>query len=59
MITYAKLNGNGEVLDTNGLRNGVTAGDTGKVDVARLDDTLLTLGGLENLLGETRTVSIL
>jgi len=50
--TYTKLNGHGEVLGTGGLGNGVSTLYTGKVDKARLDDTLLALGGLDDLLSE-------
>jgi hypothetical protein len=51
--TYAKLNGDGEEVDTSLLSNLLTAGNTGKVDVAGLDKALLALDGLENLLGES------
>ena len=52
---YSKLDGNGEEVDTGLLRNLLAAGDAGQVDVARLDQTLLALEGLEDLLGKART----
>jgi hypothetical protein len=50
--TYAKLDGDGEELGASGLGDGITALNTGKVDEAGLDNTLLALGGLDDLLGE-------
>ena len=50
--TYTKLNGNREEVKTGGLGNGISALDTREVDVAGLDNTLLALGGLDDLLGE-------
>jgi hypothetical protein len=50
--TYTKLDGNREELGTSGLGDGVTALNTRKIDEAGLDNALLTLGGLDNLLGE-------
>jgi hypothetical protein len=47
-----KLNGHREVLSAGGLGDGITTLDTWKVDVAGLDDALLTLGGLDDLLGK-------
>lgn len=52
-MTYAKLNGGGEEVNTGGLSNGVTAGNTGQVDESRLNNTLGALGGLDNSLGKT------
>lgn len=51
--TYAKLNGGGEELNASGLDDLLTTGDTGQEDVGRLDNALLTLGGLDHSLGET------
>lgn len=53
--TYAKLNGNGEEVNTSLLSNLLTTGDTGEVDVAGLDKALGALGGLEELLSEAVT----
>lgn len=53
--TYAKLDGNGEEVDTGLLGNLLAAGNAGEVDVARLNKTLLALKGLEDLLGESIT----
>ena len=50
--TYAELDGNREEVDTSLLGNGLTSGDTGEVDVAGLNEALLTLDGAENLLSE-------
>lgn len=55
--TGAKLDGDGEELSASGLSNGVTALDTGKVDKTGLDETLLALGGPDNLVGESADVS--
>ena len=50
--TYTKLNGDGEEVKTSGLGDGISTLDTREVDVAGLDNTLLALGGLDDLLGE-------
>jgi hypothetical protein len=47
-----KLNGDREEVDANLLGNGLAAGNAGEVDVAGLDETLLTLGSPQDLLGE-------
>ena len=52
MFTYTKLNGYGEEIGAGSLGDGISALYTWKVDEARLDDTLLALGGLDNLLGK-------
>ncbi len=51
--TYAKLDGNGEEVDAGLLGDLSTAGDTGEVDIAGLDEALGTLDCLEQLLGES------
>lgn len=51
--TYAKLNGGGEEVNTGRLGDLLATGDTGQVDVGRLNDALLALGGLDHSLGET------
>lgn len=51
--TYAKLNGNGEEVGACLLGDGLTTRDTGQVDVAGLDKTLLALGRTEDLLSES------
>lgn len=50
--TYAELNGGGEEVNTSGLGDLVTTGNTGQVDEGRLDNALLALGGLDHSLGE-------
>jgi hypothetical protein len=50
--TYTKLNGDGEEVKTSGLGDGISTLNTREVDVAGLDNTLLALGGLDDLLGE-------
>lgn len=54
--TYAKLNGDGEEVDTGLLGDLLTTGDTGQVDVAGLDEALGTLDGLQQLLSEAGVV---
>lgn len=51
--TYAELNGDGEEVDTSLLGNLLTAGDTGKVDVAGLNEALGTSSSLQELLSES------
>jgi hypothetical protein len=53
----AKLDGHREEVRAGGLGDSVTALDTGEVDEAGLDDALLALGGLDDLLGESTSVS--
>lgn len=52
-VTYTKLNWYREELGSSSLSNRVTTRDTGEVDVARLDNALLALGGLDDLFGES------
>jgi len=54
-ITYAKLDGSREELDTGGLDDLITASHTGQVNESGLDDVLLALGGLDNSLGESNS----
>ncbi len=57
-LSYAKLNGDGEEVDT-GLRlDLLTAGDTREVDIAGLNKALSTLGSLEQLLGKPTKVML-
>jgi hypothetical protein len=56
--TYAKLNRNRKKVNTSGLSNSLTTGDTGEIDEAGLDDALLTLGGPQELLGESMSRQI-
>ena len=57
---YAKLDGDGEELNTRGLGNLITARYTGQVDVAGLDEVLLASSSLEHLLREAvENVSLL
>jgi hypothetical protein len=58
MVAYSKLDGDGEEVDASLLRNLLAAGDTGQVDVARLDQTLLALEGLEDLLSKARDILV-
>lgn len=51
--THAKLDGDGEEVAASLLGDLGTTGNAGKVDKARLDETLGTLDGLEQLLGES------
>jgi hypothetical protein len=51
--THAELNGNGEEVSAGLLGDSLTSGNTGKVDVAGLDEAGLALGGTEDLLGES------
>lgn len=48
----AKLDRDGEEVEAGLLGNGITTGDTRKVDEGRLDDASLALVSLEELLGE-------
>ena len=52
---YAKLDGGGEELNTSGLGNLLAARYTRQVDVAGLDETLLTGDSLQHLLREAIT----
>lgn len=52
-FTYAKLDGNGEEVGSSSLSDGITTGDTGKINEAGLNNTLLSLGSLDHLLGES------
>ena len=54
--TYAKLNGNGEEIGASLLGNGITAGNTGEVDVAGLDEALFALNSTDDLFSEARNV---
>lgn len=56
-MTYAKLDGGREELNTGLLSNGITASHTGQVNEGRLNDALLTLGSLDDGLGESTIVS--
>ena len=56
-MTYAELYGNREEIGASLLGNGITAGDTGKVDVAGLDEASFALDGADNLFGEAVCVS--
>jgi hypothetical protein len=49
---YTKLNRYREEVKTSSLGDGISALNARKVDVAGLYDTLLALGGLDDLLGE-------
>lgn len=51
--TYTELNGDGEEVDTSLLGNLLTAGDTGEVDVAGLNEALGTSSSLQELLSES------
>jgi hypothetical protein len=53
-LTYSKLNRDREEVDAGSLGDGLTAGNTRQVDVARLNKALLALGSAENLLGESK-----
>ena len=53
-ITHAKLNGDGEEVDTGLLADLLAARNAGEVDVAGLDEALDARGGLEDLLGEPK-----
>jgi hypothetical protein len=53
MNTYTELHGGGEELNTGGLGNLITTGNTGQVDESRLNNTLLALGGLDDGLGKS------
>ena len=48
----AELDRNGEVVEASLLGDGITTGDTRKVDESRLDNASLALVSLEELLGE-------
>lgn len=52
--TYAELNGNREEVQASRLGNGVSSRDTREIDVAGLNEALLTLDGSEDLLGKAR-----
>lgn len=52
LVTYAKLNGNGEEVDASLLGNLLTTRNAGKVDIAWLHEALDARGSLEKLLGE-------
>jgi hypothetical protein len=52
LFTYTKLDGHGKELSTSGLGDGISTLDAGEVDVARLDNSLLALGRLNDFLGE-------
>jgi hypothetical protein len=49
----SKLDRDGEEVNANFLGNGLTARNSGEIDVARLNQTLLTLGSPQDLLGES------
>lgn len=51
-VTYTKLNGNGEEVTAGLLGNGVATWNTRKVDIAWLNNASLSLGSLQDLLGE-------
>ena len=51
--TYAELDGDREVVYASLFRDCVTTIDAREVHVGRLDDTFLTLGGLDQLFGES------
>lgn len=53
--TYAELDGDGEEVNASLLRDLLTTGNTGEVDVGGLDKALGALGGLEELLSEAVT----
>jgi hypothetical protein len=55
--TYTEFHGSGEEVETGGLGNLITAGNTGQVDESRLNNALLTLGSLDDGLGESSIVS--
>jgi hypothetical protein len=50
--TYTKLDRYREEFKTSGLGDGISALNSREVDVAGLYNTLLALGGLDDLLGE-------
>ncbi len=52
--TYSELDGDREEVNASLLGNLLSAGNTGKVDEAGLDEALGTLDSLEDLLGEAR-----
>jgi hypothetical protein len=47
---YAKFDGNGEEVTASFFGNSLTAGNTWKIDIGRLDNALLTLETSEDLL---------
>lgn len=53
LYTYAKLDGDREEVGADLLSDGIASRDSREVDVARLNQALLTLDGLDDLLGET------
>jgi len=55
--THAKLNGDREEVNADLLLDLLTAGNTGEINVAWLDEALGTLDGLEELLSESREVN--
>jgi hypothetical protein len=57
-FTYTESHESREELDTSSLGDFLTARDAGQVDVSRLDDAGLALGGLDDALGESMIVSI-
>jgi hypothetical protein len=54
----AELDGDGEELSASSLSNGIASLNTGQVDEAGLDETLLALGGADDLVGESTNVSL-
>lgn len=51
--TYAQFHGGREEVNASSFGNGLTTGNTGQVDESRLDNALLTLGGLDHSLGKS------
>jgi hypothetical protein len=54
----AELDGDGEELSASSLSNGIASLNTGQVDETGLDETLLALGGADDLVGESTNVSL-
>lgn len=54
--TYTELDGNREEVNTSLLSDLLSAWNARQVDVAGLDETLLSLESLQDLLGESRSI---
>ena len=52
MATYTKLDGNGEEVNPRLLGNLLASGNTGEIDIARLNKALGTGSRLEHLFGK-------
>lgn len=53
-VTYPELDGYREVVDSDFLLDGISSGDTRKINVCRLDDAFFALNGLDELLCEAK-----